>query len=547
MKVIYRGSLVLAIAGAVSLAGIGLQTLANAASPAPASADTPTTLRLTPSQYRQSISDVFDSSIKINGRFEPEQRDQGLLAVGARTENFTDSGFESYYHIARGIAAQVVDTRHRATLIGCTPKSAASRDDQCAASFFKRVVPALYRQALNEAEIARSVETAGKAADQLHDFYSGVRLALTEMLVSPKFLLRYRNMEAAADRPGQERINAYDKASQLSYFLWNSTPDAELMRAARDGELNTQKGLEQQVDRLMQSPRVADGVRGLFADMFSFSDFESVSKDPAFFPRYTLLIKEQAQEQTLRTVVDHVVNKHGDYRDIFTTPNTFLTMDLAALYGVPVVDRTENGQPQRWVTYKYEDGNVRSGILSQASFTTLWSPSARTSATSRGKALREHILCQRVPPPPGNVEFKFVDDTGNPEFKTTRARLEAHRSEAMCAGCHKLTDPMGLSLENFNSGGEYRSTENGVVIDASGELNGKPYQGPQGLAKAVHDDPAATSCVAQRAFAFATGYVPPKDDRWRQIEQTFSQSHYDVMALLRAIALSDLAYSRLGV
>ncbi len=114
----------------------------------------------------------------------------------------------------------------------------------------------------------------------------------------------------------------------------------------------------------------------------------------------------------------------------------------------------------------------------------------------------------------------------------------------MCAGCHKLTDPLGLALENFDSAGEFRSTENGVPIDASGELSGKQFVGAQGLAQAVHDDPAAVSCIAQRAFAFETGYLPPKDDaRWQQIQQQFAASHYDVLGLLRSIALSDLSYS----
>ena len=542
MRVGYRWKLLVSIASAALLVSSAHLPHAVAADADPAAnMDGATTVRLSPSQYRQTIADVFDSAIEINGRFEPEQREDGLLAIGARTENFTDSGFQSYYNIARDVAAQVVDPRHRATLIGCAPRAANRRDDQCARAFFARVTPLLYRRDVSDAEVKRRVAAAGMAADKLHDFYAGVRLSLTEMLVSPNFLLRFRNTETVA---GQERMRAYDKATQLSYFLWNTAPDPELMRAARAGELYTKAGLEQQVDRMLGSPRIADGVRGLFADMLSFSNFESISKDPAFFPRYTSSIKQQAQEQTLRTIVDHVVARHGDYRDLFTTRNTFLTIDLAALYEVPVVDRTDNGQPQRWIPHTYPEGNIRMGILSHASFTTLWSPSARTSATDRGKALREHILCQKVPPPPGNVEFKFIDDTSNTQYRTTRDRLLAHQSSPVCAGCHRLTDPIGLSLENFNSGGEFRETENGVKIDVNGELNGKPYVGPQGLAQAVRDDPAATSCVAQRAFAFATGFTPPRrNNEWQQVEKTFAASNYDVLALLRAIALSDLAYT----
>jgi hypothetical protein len=507
-------------------------------------ADTATSVRLSPSQFKLTIADIFGDSIKINGRFEPELREQGLLAIGARIENITDSGLESYDELARDIAAQVVDERHRDSNFGCSPRNPLARDDNCARSFFSRVGPLLYRRPLSSQEIDARVEAAAIATGSLHDFYAGVSLSLAEMLISPQFLFRIPQMESDPAHPGQERMSAYYKAAELSYFLWNTTPDEELLQAAKSGALNTSSGLERQVNRLMASPRVADSIRAFFSDMLGFSDFESVSKDPAFFPRYTPSIKEEAQEQTLRTIVDHVVARRSDYRDLFTTPHTYLTADLASLYVVPLVDTTDTSQPQRWVPYTYSAGDPRAGILSQASFTALWSPSGRTSPTVRGKALRQNILCERVPPPPGNVSFKFVDDTSNPEYKTTRERLTAHRTEPMCAGCHKLTDPLGLALENFDSAGEYRTTENGAPIDASGELSGRPFVGANGLAQAVHDDPAAVDCVARRAFAFETGYLPPaKDAEWQMIQQKFAANHYDLLGLMRLIALSDLSYS----
>jgi hypothetical protein len=518
---------------------------AESAEPAAEIATTaPTSLRLSPSQYKQTIADIFGESIEVHGRFESEQRDQGLLAIGARTTNVTDGGFLAYDEIARDVSGQVVDPRHRSALISCKPRSDEDRDDSCARTFFSRVGPLLYRRPLTRGEIEDVVQAAGLGADKLHDFYAGIRLSLAGMLISPEFLVRFKKMEPNPASPGQERINPYSKVASLSYFLWNTTPDQELLDAAKSGALNSRAGLERQVDRLLSSPRVADGIRAFFADMLGFSEFEHVSKEAAFFPNYTATIKQQSQEQTLRTIVDHIVNRRGDYRDLFTTPYTFLTLDLAALYGVPLVDTTDNGQPQRWIKYAYANGDARSGVLSQASFTTLWSPSGRTSPTGRGKALREMILCQVVPPPPGNVAFKFVEDTSNPNLKTTRERITAHRSEAMCAGCHKLTDPQGLALENFDSAGQLRVRENGAVIDASGEFDGVKFDGPFGFAQAVRANAAATSCVAQRAFEFETGHTPPKNDpRWQQIQQSFAASKYDVLELLRQIALSDLSYS----
>lgn len=506
-------------------------------------AEQPTSIRLSPSQYKQTIADVFGESVEVKGRFEPEQRDKGLLAIGARTKNMTDGGFQSYDEIARVVAAEVTDEQHR-SLIGCTPRAANKRDDKCARAFFSRVAPLLYRRPVEKAEVDEFVKAAGVGADKLGDFYAGVRISLAGMLISPEFLLRFKKWEQDPANREKQRLNAYSKAASLSYFLWNTAPDQALLDAAASGALHDQAGLEAQVDRMLASPRIADGIRAFFADMLGFSEFEHVSKEAAFFPNYTATIKAQSQEQTLRTIVDHVLTRRGDYRDLFTTPNTFLTTDLAAIYGVPVVDTTDNGQPQRWIKHSYAEGDPRSGILSHASFTSLWSPSGRTSATVRGKALRELIMCQIVPPPPGNVEFTFVEDTTNPKYQTTRDRIMAHSSQPMCAGCHKLTDPQGLALENFDSAGQLRTHENGKLIDASGTFNNKKFDGPYGLAQVVRNDPAIPSCVAQRAFEFETGYSPPRDDvQWKQIQDRFAASNYNFVELLRQIALSDLSYS----
>src|SRR6185437_8811934 len=150
---------------------------------------------------------------------EPEQRDHGLLAISERTQNVTDSGFESYANIANDVAAQVVDEQHRSALIGCKPQLDTARDDACAGKFFGRVGPLLYRRAVTDEELHAQVAVAGMAADKLHDFYSGISFGLVQMLISPDFLFRYRMMEPDPAHPGQERMNAYSKASELSFFL----------------------------------------------------------------------------------------------------------------------------------------------------------------------------------------------------------------------------------------------------------------------------------------------------------------------------------------
>lgn len=543
---------VLSAAGAslVMLSGSVGQTFAAAApevtkaSIGAPTADNALSVRLSPSQYRQSISDIFGTSIKITGRFEPETREQGLLAVGARKANVTDTGLQRYDELARGIALQVTDEKHRALLLPCQPRSPKISDDACARQFFTQVGRLLYRRPLTEQEVRSNVKDASIVTGTVQDFYTGLSVTLAEMLIAPEFLFRFKVTEPDPAHPGRERLDAYSKASELSFFLWNTTPDDDLLNAAASGEIHTREGLERQVNRLISSPRIEGGIRAFFSDMLSFSDFETLSKDPAFFPRYTLAAKLDSQEQTLRTIVDHLLVRKGDYRDLFTTRHTFLTRSLAALYGVPLVETTDNGQPQRWLPYTFPEGHPRAGLLAQTSFLALHSPSGRSSPTLRGKALRELLFCQVVPPPPSNVDFKVVQDVTSQVHRTARARLSAHANEAMCAGCHKITDPIGLALENFDSSGSFRTTENGELIDASGEINRVQFDSPLSLAKAIRDVPAVTTCVAKKAFAFGAGRMPAgTDPEWKQIQQRFADSNYNFMELLRQIALSDLIYS----
>jgi len=499
--------------------------------------------RLSEDQYRQAIADVFGPTITVGGRFEPEIRRNGLLATGSGQISITASGLEQYDAMAHAIASQVVSENHRRTLLPCKPASAKAPDDACANQYLREVGFLLYRRPLTDAELASRTKVAADTAAKLGSFYDGLAEALATLLESPKFLFLKQAAEPDPDHPGAFRLDAYAKATQLSLFLWNALPDRTLLNAARDGSLGTASGLAAQTDRLMSSPRLERGVQAFFSDMLGFDEFATLSKDPALYPKFTLKVVEDAREQTLRTIVDHLLLRRGDYRALFTTPNTFLTTRLGSIYGVPVISR--NGWPDSWTPYTYDKDDPRSGILSQISFVALHSHPGRSSPTLRGKALREMVLCQKVPSPPPNVDFKLVQDVKNPQFKTTRERLTAHRTAPTCAGCHKIMDPIGLAMENFDTDGSYRTTENGAAIDATGELDGMKFVSPAGLGKAVHDDPAATACVLQRVYEYALGRPLGKSDTSviKGFGEGFASGGYVFPALLRRIALSDSLYA----
>ncbi len=525
----------------VGLMAGGAQTIAEeSASKQP----DPVTRRLGADQYRQIVADIFGDGLEIGGRFEPDAREDGLLAIGRGRVSVTTTGLEQYEAMARTIARQVMSEPRRSTLMPCVPASAQQADESCARQFLGSAGALLFRRLLSEQELGRHVDVARAAATAKKDFYAGIEISLANLLVSPYFLFRQEFVEPDPTRPGQYRLDGYSKASRISFLLWNTAPDRRLLDAAARGDLHAKKNLAAEVARLANSPRLVAGVRAFFTDMLGFEKFETLAKDATIYPKFTVQAAQEAQEQTLRTIADLVVTQRGDYRDIFTTRKTFLTRSLGSIYEIPVVEDSLNDEPSGWTEYVAPADDPRVGILSHVSFTALHSHPGRSSPTLRGKALREMLLCQKVPDPPGNVDFSVVQDTANPNFKTTRQRLQAHATEAMCVGCHKLIDPMGLALETFDAVGSYRVAENGVAIDTSGQLEGVSFADARQLGKAVRDNPASSACVVNRLFSYATGRPISAAERalLSKIERSFAAGGHQIPKLLIEIATSDEFY-----
>jgi len=490
--------------------------------------------RLTAAQYRATVADVLGEDVAAAGRFEPDQRVSGLLAVGASNVSVTPSGFEQYDAIASGVAAQALDAAHRGTLVGCTPSGPV--DDDCAASFLGGVGRRLLRRPLTDTEVSTWAGIARDAAGQLGEFHAGLEVALGAMLVSPDFLFRIEETEVDPQRGGQ-RFTSLAMASRLSYFLWNSAPDEELLAAGERGELVDDAGLDAQADRLLGSGRLEAGVRELFADAYGFDTIEQglVRKDPELFPAYSQGLIIDAREQTLRVIVDRLLREDGDYREIFSTRESSMTRRLGPIYRVPV------RRPEGWEDWVFGEDSRRAGLLTHASLLALYSHPGRSSPTLRGKFVREVLLCQAVPPPPGNVDFSMFADEANQKRTTARERLGAHVSNPACAGCHSLMDPIGLALENMDGIGIERETENGSTIDPSGSLDGEAFADAPGLGAALSHHPQLAPCLVETVFRYAVGRNPVAGERdWLDWERDrFADSAYRLRPLLRTLVLSD--------
>ncbi|MGY8962342.1 MAG: DUF1592 domain-containing protein [Rhodospirillales bacterium] len=499
--------------------------------------------RLTDAQYVNAITDIFGPQIKVESQADPLLRTDGLLAVGARSARITPAGFERYYAQARTVAKRVVSAKNRASMFPCMPKDVAAADDTCARQYFTKVGRLLYRRPLTLSEVGTPADAASEATKVSGDFYRGIAVGLAGMLTTSKFLFIIDTTEPDPGRPGQERLTSFAKASRLSFLLWNTTPDEVLLTAAEKGDLDSKEGLKRQVDRLMASHRLDTGVRAFFEDFLHFDQFDTLEKDNIIYPAFTIQVAEDAREQVLRTIIDHLILREQDYRALFTTRQTFITGGLARVYRVPTKRPAEGA----WIPFEFPEDDPRAGILTQVGFAALASHPGRSSPTLRGKAVRESILCQKVPDPPSDVDFSLFEDPNSPN-KTARERLTVHRTAPACAGCHKITDPIGLALENLDGVGQLRTTENGAVIDASGDLDGIPFTDAAGLGRAVSANPATTSCVTQRLASYALGRSagPAEREYVKYLEQGFADDGYSIPALLRRIAYSDALFEILA-
>ncbi|MCX7864891.1 MAG: DUF1592 domain-containing protein, partial [Novosphingobium sp.] len=390
--------------------------------------------RLTEAQYRNTIADVFGSDIRVAGRFEPIVRPaHELIARGAREASISPTGLESFDAMARIVAAQVFDESRRDQFVPCTPADPTKADAACADATLAPIGRYLFRRPLTMSERAFYVRQAGDAAVQTGSFYKGLELALSAMLVSPKFLYLIETAEPDPERPGELRLDNATRAARLSYMLWDTTPNEALLQAAEAGKLTDPATLRAVAERMIASPRFEQGLRAFFADMLLFEKFDELAKDPLIYPYFNQGVLHALPEQMLRTLTAVLLDGNTDYREIFTTRRTFMNRALGPVYGVPV--RSSTG----WEAYEFAEKDDRAGLLGQAGFLAMYSHSGRSSPTLRGRAIRELLMCQPVPNPPGNVNFTAVQDTSNTAMPTARIRLNAHNVDPACTGCHLIT------------------------------------------------------------------------------------------------------------
>ena len=335
-------------------------------------------------------------------------------------------------------------------------------------------------------------------------FDAGIEQALRLILASPKFLFRVETPPASAAGVGP--VSDLELASRLSFFLWSSIPDDELLKIAEQGRLDQPAMLRAQVERMLKDPKARALVDNFAAQWLRLRNLRSLSPIARDFPNFDNELREAFRIET-ELFFESIIREDRSVLDLLNADYTYVNERLARHYGIPNV----YGSHFRRVTVTQD---ARRGLLGQGSILTVTSYPNRTSPVLRGKWVLENILGTPPPSPPQDVPDIEENHPGE-EARSLRARLEAHRRNPTCASCHRVMDPLGFALENFDGLGQWREKEPGGAIDPTGQLaNGTKIDGPVALRKAVLERPEMfVRTLTEKLMTYALGRGIELDDK----------------------------------
>ncbi len=464
------------------------------------------------------------------GIFEPPVADYSYALSYGRSD--TEPAVASLSiggpYAARGVG----ETPSRAQIFICRPAS-ANDEESCARRIISNLAHRGFRRPVADADLEelmgfyQSVRSAGS-------FEDGIESAMQRILVDPEFIFRIDRDPPQAGAGTVNRISDLELASRLSFFLWSSIPDDQLLDLAEQGKLNDPATLEAQVRRMLADPRAESLVTNFAGQWLYLRNIDKVAPNPDVFPDFDANLRQGFQKET-ELFFDSMIKEDRSVLDLINADYTFLNERIARHYQIPNI----YGSHFRRVALNDEN---RKGLLGQGSILAVTSYATRTAPTIRGKWLLENILGTPPPPPPANVPSLTLKTGSDGKQLTMRQQMEAHRANPACASCHKLMDPLGFALENFDATGKWRSTEAGSKIDASGVTpDGTPLNGPADLRDYLMSRPDQfATTVTEKLLTYALGRGIEEYDRpiIRKIVRDSAPGNYKWSALVIAIAES---------
>src|SRR6478609_2243369 len=486
---------------------------------------------LTRVQYDATIADLLGDNSQPSQAFPAENEVSGY---NNNTEVHIANPLlvEQFMGAAEGIAGRAI----AANLNTLAPCSGTSTTDQntCGATFVTNFGKRAFRRPLtNDESVAFS--TLFNGLNTTRGYSTAVELTLQAMLQSPQFLYRMDSERAPTPETGAVALTPYQVASRLSYFLTNSMPDAPLFAAADSNALSSAAEIETQARRLLETPRTKAMVRDFHQQWLMLDGLSGLARNP---PETTSDVKGIGADyrESLLQFLDQAFWQKGDLRSLLLSPVSFVNRRLAFVLGAVA---PETG----FTSVTDMPGSV--GLLSQPGLMAMLAHADQSGPVQRGVFVRQRLLCLDVPSPPPN--FNPVPPDPDPKL-TTRERFAVHTQSPACAPCHKVIDGTGFGFEAYDQLGRYRTKENGLTVDTSGEMLGTndpavdgPYDGVEELSNRLAVSPRVERCLATNWYRYAMGRVESEADgcSLREVEQKFSASGGQFKELLVAVTLTD--------
>jgi hypothetical protein len=492
--------------------------------------------RLTRFEYNNVVRDLLGDTTSPAKAFPSEEIGNGF-GNDADAQSVSSLLAEQYSTVAESVAQRATEPAALAKLDPCTNGLAAAGEAACARTIVEKLATRAYRRPLvaGESDALLGLYTAARASAP---FATSLATAIEALLQTPEFLYRIELGVADANRPDLKRPSGPEMATRLAFLFWGTLPDAQLTAAAASGELSTNAGVLKEAQRLRDDPKARPIVRFFFDNLLPISSLAQLERDPMAYPTYNASIGALLREETQRFLEYEVFEGSGTWPGALTAPYTFVNDALAKFYGMPSV----SGAEFRKVAL---DPAQRLGLLTQGGVMAGSTPSNHTNPVLRGSFIVQKLMCRPLALPTDPSVLAKVKPPDPYSGKTARERYSAHSKDAVCATCHQFMDPIGLTFENYDAVGLYRTQENGVTIDASGWVPGSDVRVNNSveLAREIAANSETQNCFAWHWLNYAYGRTlgGEADDvcTKESIQRAFRASSYDVKQLLVDLTQTD--------
>ena len=475
----------------------------------------------------------------------PEEEVAGFNNQAAALTS-SDLLIEQYMKVAEDVSARAV-LNIGALLPECDPM--LDGNDTCALSFIEDFGKRAFRQPLSQTEVERLKSVFDWAVNEpdLGRFEDGIQVVIEATLQSPSFLYR---AELGGETPIEGDVvpfTSWEMATKLSYMLWNTMPDGELLAAAEADQLQTKEQIAAQATRMLEDDKARDLIRNFHTQWLLLTHMDSVTKDTGVYPAYSASLRPLWKEEIQRFIEHVILEGDGSLQTLLTADYSFMNEDLAAFYGDDVLDSV-TGPEFRQVQL---DPDRRTGLLSAAGLMATHANINQSSPVFRGKFVRQQLMCNTLPLPPNDLVIEPPELDPN---KTTKEQFEEIGANPACAGCHTLMNPIGFIFEHYDGVGQWRDQQNGKDIDAVGEvvqtddIDGE-YDGAIELASALAGSTQVQECVSSQWFRFAYNRTVTQEDSCsvEQLNDVFRSSNFNVRALLVALTQTNAFLYRRAV